>query len=386
MDKLAPPFLELIYHKSNRDLLVQAVSDSLATNINYKKLIPKIHELIHHLFDTEVQRRNFVQVLTATFVLYYKKDITLETIFQHYGVSEIKSDSYICSEEVAIRMAKRISEILSRLDEIEKSLFILKYIDNTLRISDIKNEYFRNFSERFINSSVYFRENPSRTTFYLDYCFSDIIRTLKLLVSGFLQTTGSMFVGEIKIRNVTVEGKVRIFDPSVFSRDMADMRELLQKIIEYSQQDPYIHITGKSYEDFIFNGNIETQKEEQGLMLVSKAGELFYNLSEKLSNYLFNHQSALDEMNESGQPENYKNSAIDITEDKPRPLPYYFEIMQNRHLDEKTIADSYLDIAFFTSNMAYLLGSAALRNIMKDKDSLIIESEKLLKDKNRFLL
>ena len=60
--------------------------------------------------------------------------------------------------------------------------------------------------------------------------------------------------------------------------------------------------------------------------------------------------------------------------------------MQNRYLDEKTIADSYLDIVFFTSNMAYLLGSTVVLKIMKDKDSLIIESEKLLKDKNRFLL
>ncbi len=383
MKNIAPPYMELIKDESNREVLERSIKTVLAGEIKYKHSIHKITELIYHLFDTEITRRNFMLILCSTFTLYHKKLVKPKQIFSYFGTQSIETNTFLCDEEIAMKIAMRIDDILKRLDFIERKLYIVQPVAEGLKISRLQDEQFVAFLKNLISNSKEFKKQKKPVSFFLDYFFSDIIRTLKFTVNAFIENFGDILNGAVEINDETTH-YVKIFDNSVFSLDMQKLKNLEKIIDEYSKQDPYIHVTYNHYENYINLGTAESEKDKTGFNIIQDLSDVLFSIGEKLSMFIHNHVKYIQGAERNEVHTAIINSPLVQGEEMLRPIPYHDSQIKNNLMQESIFAQlqktHYLSI-----NIAYILLNSKAIEILNEKQNLINESGELLEEKSRYL-
>ncbi len=382
---IVPPFLQLIMHTNNRLVLENAIDNALSEDVKYKGAIYKIRELIDFLYNKKVENRNFVQSIVSVFSLHYKQIVTLPMIYSHYSVKEINKDTFVCDRAIAFKISNRISEIDNRLEQIEKKLYIMRYLDMNVSISRIDNADLKYILKDVISFSVDYEKESKKPYYFLEYFASDMMKTAALISSGFIDMYEDVMVGDFNAKFENRTGKLRVFQPDVFAPLFKRLRNLYVTSAEYIEKKPYIYITQKQYEKYCQTGFAENKKMRTGFVILEGMRECFYNIAETLSRYLHNHVLAGRKfIKQANQDSLITNDPLSLVEKPPRFIPYFDAAILEPQIKNKRVVEILDHVLLTSSNLSYILGSRSLSFLIREKRDLIAESEKLLEEKSRY--
>ncbi len=389
-------YLICIQKKIYKDVLKESFYEILYFSSTFKPMFRDIIDTLNHFLDTDSRGMCYYNILTSIYMIQYKHFIKQPELLYQYNIQDIDESKYNFSPKIRKVIDDQLETLKGKHLDAEDKLYYLRFLDEDFNFnSDLDNPVLQLFGKL-----VYFEQLVESNSFS-DLIKSGQIDINKILMDiqenmtpglirylkGFLNVYTSFLCGEVHLKNADGSGVVQeeIFKEWIFSKDILMLKTLQSDLELLQKSTSYFTLSFNTYQNYILKNKVESEKEEKICSKIRGVVDIFYSMSEKITNVLYRNYEAqcLNEKEKLKLSSTQTESVSDLI-NEPRFLPHAMKLIdQDQYLTGQTVLKVMQKIAIFTVNFSNIFHNPSMTRRQNEKQKLISISEEYLNLKSK---